>query len=79
MKPKNLKLCAPFKISMRKRHGLSNFKKPVFDFSLLYPRKNGLGRKSKCVHWIFRLSNRDKGYLVLKFSALHNFFLLVNA
>ena len=26
---------------------LSNFEKPVFDFSLLYPRKNGLRRKSK--------------------------------
>ena len=27
--------------------GISNLEKPVFDFSLLYPRKNGLRRKSK--------------------------------
>ena len=46
-KPINLKFCAPFKINIQKREGLSNFKKPVFDFSLLYPRKNGLRRKSK--------------------------------
>ena len=47
MKPINLKFSAPFKINIQKREGLSNFKKPVFDFSLLYPRKNGLRRKSK--------------------------------
>ena len=45
MKPINLRFCAPFKI-IQKREGLSNFKKSVFDFSLLYPRKNGLRRKS---------------------------------
>ena len=45
----NLKFFAPFKISIEKREELSNFKKPVFDFSPLYPypRKNGLRRKSK--------------------------------
>ena len=47
MKPIKLKFCAPFKINIQKREGLSYFKKPVFDFSLLYPRKNGLRRKSK--------------------------------
>ena len=31
-KPGNLKFCEPFKINM-------NFKKPVFDFSVLYPKK----------------------------------------
>jgi len=40
MKPINL-------INFQKQEGLSNFKKPVFDFYLLYPRKNGLRRKSK--------------------------------
>ena len=45
-------------------------KNPVFHFSLLNLGKNGLRRKSKCVHWILRLSNRDQGYLILKFSAL---------
>ena len=48
MKPINLKFCAPFKINIQKREGLSKLKKnPVFGFSLLYPRKNGLRRKSK--------------------------------
>ena len=47
MKPINLKFCAPFKIIIQKREGLSYAKKTVFDFSLLYPRKNGLRRKSK--------------------------------
>ena len=46
MKPINLKFCASFKINIQKREGLS-FLKPVFDFSLLHPRKNGLRRKSK--------------------------------
>jgi len=47
MKPISLKFCPPFKINIQKREGLSYFKKPVFDFYLLYPRKNGLRRKSK--------------------------------
>ena len=47
MKPINLKFYAPFKIYIQKREGLSNFEKPVFDFSLLYPRTNGLRKKSK--------------------------------
>ena len=38
---------------------LSNLEKPVFDFSLLYPRKNSLRENQMCVHWILRLSNRD--------------------
>ena len=46
MKPINLKFCASFKINIQKREGLS-FLKPVFDFSLLHPRKDGLRRKSK--------------------------------
>ena len=46
MKPINLKFCAPVKIIYRNGRGSLN-KKPVFDFSLLFPRKNGLRRKSK--------------------------------
>ena len=46
-KPGNLKFFAPFKIIKQKRKGLSNFEKPVFDFSLLNPKKSGLRRKSK--------------------------------
>ena len=34
-----LKFRAPFKIFIHKREGLSNFEKPVFDFSVLYPKK----------------------------------------
>ena len=44
-KPGNLKFCAPFKIHVQKRVGLSNFEKPVFDFSVLYPKKSGLSKK----------------------------------
>ena len=47
MKSINLKFCASFNINIQKREGLSNLKKPVFDFSLLYPKKNGLRRKLK--------------------------------
>ena len=47
MKLINLKFCAQFNTNIQKREGLSNFKKQIFDFSLLYPRKNGLKRKSK--------------------------------
>ena len=46
IKPINFKFCAPFKINIQKWEELF-FLKPVFDFSLLYPRKNGLRRKSK--------------------------------
>ena len=42
--PVNLKFCAPFKIDIQKWEGPS-FRKPVFDFSVLYPNKNGLSRK----------------------------------
>ena len=40
-KPANLKLCAPFKINIQIRELLSNLKKTktVFDFSVLYPKK----------------------------------------
>ena len=38
-KPENLKFCAPFKMTIQKRGGLSNFEKQVFDFSVLYPKK----------------------------------------
>ena len=61
MKPIQLNFCAPVK---------TNTQKPVFDLSLLYPRKNGLRRKSKCVHRILRLSNWNYGNLILKFSDL---------
>ena len=47
MKPINLKLCASFKIIFRNGRDSLNLKKTVFDFSLLYQRKNGLIRKSK--------------------------------
>jgi len=43
----NLKFCAPFKINIQKREGLSNFEKPVSDFSVLYPKKSGLRKKLK--------------------------------
>ena len=39
MKPINLKFGAPYKINIKKREEFSNLKKPVFDFSLLYPRR----------------------------------------
>ena len=45
--PPNLRFFAQFKINIQKLEELSNFKKPVFDFSLLYPKKNGLRGKSK--------------------------------
>ena len=47
MKPINFKVCAPFKINIQKREGLSYLINPNFDFSLQYPRKSGLRRKSK--------------------------------
>ena len=47
MKPINLKFCAPFKINIQKREKISNFLKPVFDFSLLHPRKYVLRGKLK--------------------------------
>jgi len=46
-KPGNLKFCPPFKIIIQKREGLSNFEKPEFDFSVLYPKKSGLSKKLK--------------------------------
>ena len=60
MKPINLKFCAPFKINIQKRGGLSNLKKTVFDFSVLNPiERTVLEENLQCVHWILRLSNRD--------------------
>ena len=47
MKPGNLKFCAPFKINLQNREGLSNFEKLVFEFSVLYPKKSGLSKKLK--------------------------------
>ena len=47
MKPINLKFCAPFNIIYRNGRDSLILKNWVFDFSLLYPRKNGLRRKSK--------------------------------
>jgi len=47
MKPINLKFCPAFKINIQKLEELPNFKNRFLDFSLLYPRKNGLRRKSK--------------------------------
>ena len=44
MKPIKLEFCAPLYTEIG---GTLFFKKPVFDFSLQYPRKNGLGIKSK--------------------------------
>ena len=72
MKPINLKFWVPFKINIQKREGLSNFKKLVFDFSLLYPKKNGLRRKSKVCPLHTQIGNWDSGYLILKFSAQVN-------
>ena len=37
-----------------------NFKEPVFDFSVIFPKKSGLSKKSKVsTNCIFRLSIRD--------------------
>ena len=38
-KPGYLKFCAPFKINIQKREGLSKFEKPVFDFSVPNTKK----------------------------------------
>ena len=46
MKPINLKIA----INIQKQEGLSNFEKPVFDFSVLYPKKSGLSKEIKSVH-----------------------------
>ena len=61
----NLKFCALFKIKIQKREGLSNFEKPVFDFSVLYPKKSGLSKKLK----VSTLDIRDYKYPILKFPA----------
>ena len=45
MKPKNLKFCVPLRFIYRNGRDFL-IKKTVYDFSLLYPRKNGLKRKS---------------------------------
>ena len=47
MEPINLKFCAPFKIIYTNGRDSLNLKKPVLDFFLIYPRNNGLRRKSK--------------------------------
>ena len=49
-KPVNLKFCAPIMINIQKREGLSNLKKPVFDVSVLYPRKEWIKQEIKSVH-----------------------------
>ena len=49
MKPINLKFCAPFKINIQKREGLSNFLNPVFDFSVLYKIK-WIKQEIKSIH-----------------------------
>jgi len=47
MKPIKLKFCAPFKIIYRNGRVSLILKNWFLIFSLLYPRKNGLRRKSK--------------------------------
>ena len=37
----------PFKITTQKRGGLSNFDKPVFDFSVVYSKTSALSKKLK--------------------------------
>ena len=47
------------KINNQKRERISNFEKPVFDFSaVLNPKKSGLSKKLKVSHWIFEISSR---------------------
>ena len=46
MKPK-FEILRAIKDNIQKPEELFNFKKPAFKFILLYPRKNGLRRKSK--------------------------------
>ena len=52
-----LKFCSPFKITIQKREGLSNFEKPVFNFSVLYPKKSGLSKKLKVSTLNIRILN----------------------
>ena len=47
MKPINLRFSVPFKIIDRNRRNSLFLKNRFLIFSLLYPRKNGLRRKSK--------------------------------
>ena len=42
-----LNFLAPFNINTQKQEVLTNFGKPVFDFSVLYPKKSGLSKKLK--------------------------------
>jgi len=58
-KPGNLKFCAPFKINITEMGRTLIFKKPVFNFSVLYPKKSGLSKKSKVPTLDIRLSSRD--------------------
>ena len=37
----------PFKINIQKQEGRSYFEKPVFDFSVIYPKKSGLSKQLK--------------------------------
>ena len=59
MKPINFSFCAPFKIIYNRNGWGSLNKKMVFDFSLLYPRMNGLKRKSKVCPLDTQINYRD--------------------
>ena len=69
-KPINLKFCAPFKINIQKRERLSYLKILLIIFCYYIQERTVEEENQKCVDWILRLSNRDYGYLILKFSAL---------
>ena len=68
-KPENLKLCAPFRINIHKREGLSNFEKTVSDFSVLYIKKSGLSKKLKVSTLDIRIKQSGLKVPILKFPA----------
>ena len=71
-KPGYLKFCAPFKINIQKREGLSKFEKPVFDFSVTNPKKSWLGKKLKVTALDIRIE--QSGLKVSHSVSLHSLF-----
>ena len=69
----NLKFCAPFKIIYRNGRN-SLIKKTRFLIFLYFIQERTVYEENqKFAHWILRLSNRDYGYLILKFSEVWTF------
>ena len=59
MKPINLKFCAPFKINIQKREGISNLNNRVLIFLYFIQERVVYEENQKCVYWILRLSYQD--------------------